>query len=524
MLVHLITAAALSAQPVNDPVVQNRLDRNPPAPKVRGAAPKRFTTVASAGADVAIRRIDFAGVEAPAGVAEAARSFIGRPATKAVLTALADALSSAYESSNIALYTVSIPDQDVRDGVIEVTLIEGFIGEVQVRAADGEHPLLRKRASKLAGQDPLLRSNFERQSALIQSIPGLTLESSFENPDGDNQVTLVVEPRQKRVEAAVGIDNRGPHLLGDTILQAGVDIYGTAVDGDRLALSAYATPNLRNYRAFDGSYAIPIGSDGLTLTAMFGKLWNRGRKIDIRGKATFAGVTLAYPLRRSAKSALDVSVGLDGVNSDNALFGSIFSTERTRALRGALAMVLASGKTTVQGSAVASKGQGILGADVGDTGADRNFGKLNLAAAIEHGFTPRLIGRASGLIQLTSSPLPASELFTVGGATIGRAFDSGLLSGDKGVGGFAEIAFRPIRTENFKTSEAYVFADAASLNSKRRPLSPRVAYDLASAGAGIRARFKDRMQFGVEYAAVLNRPSPAFGKKGRVSVFYSVLF
>jgi len=58
----------------------------------------------------------------------------------------------------------------------------------------------------------------------------------------------------------------------------------------------------------------------------------------------------------------------------------------------------------------------------------------------------------------------------------------------------------------------------------RRLTVPQQSFSLASAGIGARAKYKERMQFGVEGAAVLDRPYPAYRHKFRGSVYYTIQF
>lgn len=526
MLLALIAAAAVvQIEPGTNPVTDNRLDQRPPTPTTAPPADQPRASVQTAGSETPIQTIVFQGIEAPNRVAEAAAAFIGRPATRETLVELAGALSLAYERTDIALYTVIIPDQNFTDGVVVVELVEGWIDAASVKAAEGTRfDLLEARANRLIGEKPLSRRRFERQSALMQSIPGLKLDATFENPEGDDSVKLVLTPRQERVEGALGINNRGPHLLGNTIVQGGLDFYKLLTDGDQLSLSGYATYDFRHYRAIDGTYAIPIGADGLTLSATAGWLRTKARQVNIRGTAKFAGLTLTYSVLRRARHAADISFGIDGVNSNNALFGNVFATERSRAARLAAAFVAASEADNLEMSAAISKGLDALGARAGDTAADLDFTKFNAAAAYERTVAARLIGRMTVAGQFSRSRLPAAELWSVGGASIGRAFDTGILTGDRGVGGFAELAYRPIDRGAFEKSEAYVFADAATLRVNRRPTTPQQSFSLASAGAGVRATYKDRMQLGVEGAVVLDKPFAEYSKNFRLSVYYSVLF
>jgi len=525
LLLFAALQAATPAQPGSSPLTNERLDRRPPVPEVVQPAPDQIASVAAAGSDEPIRTIVFQGTEAPKAVADAASAFIGRPASRQTLVELAGALSRAYERTNVALYTVAIPDQDLSDGILAVELIEGWVDRVAVSDSSGRpNSLLEAYAQNLVGEKPLTRRRFERQSSLMQSIPGLELEAAMDNPEGDDSVQLTLTPRQKRAEGALGINNRGPNLLGNTVLQAGLDFYRLLMDGDQLSFSGYATPNFRNYRAVDATYAVPIGSTGLRLSATGGWIGTKARKIDAKGNAEFAGMTVSYPILREARRAADISFGVDGVNSNNALFGNIFSTERTRAARLAGAYVAATETSNLQLSATLSRGLDIFRSDVGDTGAQVGFTKVSATAAFEQRLAKRFFGRATAMAQYSKSRLPASELLSFGGAVIGRAFNTGIVTGDRGIGAVGELAFRPIRGGSFAKSELYAFVDAATLRLNRRLVFPSQKYSLASAGVGVRANYKEKMQFGMEAAKVLDKPFAGYDDEFRTSFYYSILF
>lgn len=520
----IIAAAALAQQSSASPYPQ-RPEQRPAAPRVVTPVQPPQASVEAQGSDQPIQTIVFDGTEAPARVAEAAKAFIGRAATRENLVDLAGALSRAYEKTDVALYTVSIPDQDFADGVVVVELAEGWVDRVQVKSAgDQRFPLLEKMASRMVGEKPLTRSRYDRQASLMQGLPGMQLEQAVENPEGDDSVQLIVTPRQRRAAVAFGINNRGPNLLGDLVLNAGLDFYRLATDGDQLSFTGAATPQPKHYRAIEASYAMPIGADGLRLTASGTWVGTKARRIDIRGEAKFAALNLTYPILRRAKQAADVSLGIDGVNSDNALFGNVFATEKTRALRASAVYVSASEQHNLTANVIASKGLDVFGAEVTQPNGEVGFSKINGGATFEHMLVPRLLGRVNATGQLSGDRLPAAELFSIGGPAIGRALDTGILTGDRGVGGFAELAFRPVSAEDFQKSELYLFGDAGTLTIKRRGPSPRQSFDLASAGMGARLKWKDRIQLGLEGARVLDRPFASYDDDWRASFYYSVLF
>ena len=174
--------------------------------------------VTTQAASLSITGIRFTGAKAPGSVAVAAKAFRGKRATQQTLTELAGALSAGYERTDVALYTVAIPDQDFAGGVVSVHLTEGTIGKVVVAANPQAHSLLRRRLARLA-EKPLRRSAFERQITLAQAIPGLTVKTDFADPDATGTLVLTATPKQRGHRLTAGFTSRGVDLgaLGSSI-------------------------------------------------------------------------------------------------------------------------------------------------------------------------------------------------------------------------------------------------------------------------------------------------------------------
>ncbi|QDZ06652.1 ShlB/FhaC/HecB family hemolysin secretion/activation protein [Sphingomonas panacisoli] len=517
MLIALTAAAAI--QDRGSIIDRNRIDRPPPvaAPATSKPEPRAKVDVAPPRAAVPITGIRFVGNDAPAPVARAAQRFLGKPTDRETLQDLAAALSKAYGKSKVALYTVAIPDQDFAGGVVTVSLTEGRLASAAV-AGKGRYRQLRGRLAPLLGEQPLSRATFERQFRLVRAIPGLTIDPVFDDPKHDGALTLVVKPKQKHHKFALGFSNRGVDLLGTGQFDATAEFYGAAIDGDQLSFNASAARDFKQYRYASGSYAAPIGYSGLTASISGGYFETRPKNVPIVGRAKVAGAALSYPWLRSFHRSGDVSLGVDGINSDNAVLGNLVATERTRAVRLAASYADTREKRAIAVSGSVSKGLDVAGARVTAPFADATFLKVaaNASAA-------QAIGK-SGFIRLTASAqysrdrLPAAERYTLGGADIGRAFDTAILTGDRGAGGVAELAWRPIKSDRFGQSEVYTFIDGGVLAVLPRGPGVRTDYSLASAGLGVRARYRDKAELGLEAARSIKQPLPGRDDDWRLSV------
>jgi len=523
MMLLIALAMAAAMQDRGRIIDRDRIDRPPPVatPARPKEPPRAKVAIAPPRAAVPIKGIRFVGADAPSPVARAARKFLGKPTTTGTLQDLAAALSASYAKSDVALYTVAIPDQDFAEGVVTVILTEGRIANARI-AGDGRFPLLAARLAPLTKEKPLSRPTFERQLMLIRAIPGLTIEPAFDDPDGDGALVLTVKPKQRRHKFSLGFSNRGVDLLGAGQFDASAEFYRVAIDGDQLRIEGSAASDFRRYRYAGASYVAPLGSSGLTASASGGWFETRPKNSTVTGRAKVAGLALAYPLLRSFKRSADISLGLDGIDSDNAVLGNVVATERTRAVRLAASFADTRKTRAVSLSGSVSKGIDIAGARVTAPYAKIGFVKVAGTANAAQKIGKRGYLRITATGQYSGDRLPAAERFSLGGDLIGRAFPTSVLTGDRGAGGVAEFAWRPIGKGRLDQSEVYGFVDGGVLRVLPRGLTPASDYSLASAGVGFRARYLDKAELGLEAARAIKEPLPGQDDDWRLSVAWKL--
>ncbi|HEY0627938.1 MAG TPA: ShlB/FhaC/HecB family hemolysin secretion/activation protein [Sphingomicrobium sp.] len=523
LLLAALPAGALAQ--TSTPIDQNRVDRTPApsveVPKAPISSPAAATKV-DAGDETAppIRNILFEGSDVPQIVAQAAERFIGQAATRANLQALAAAMSDAYGRSPVALFTIAIPDQDLSAGDVRVLVAEGHVeavvlsGEVEGR----ELKRVRRYADRLTRERPTSRRTLERYLSLIQDIPGLKVQSELQMGEGPGGVRLILKLDYQRPTLSFAFDNRTTRLVDDGQFHATARGYQLLREGDETQINGTASVDFNDLLFVGLSHSTPIGHEGTRLALNAGFLRTRPDGSDRSGEARSAGITLSHPLIRSYRRNLTVSLALDGLNSENAAFGSLISTERSRAIRLAGAYAQASPRRIVSAGLTASKGIRIFDADVPAAIGDATFFKVNGRGTLDQAIGKQAAVRLRANGQWTKDPLPAVERFAVGGASVGRAFEVGLINADRGLGGLAELAWRPIRSGKLATSELYGFADYAAVRLLRRPGFDGRNFDLASAGVGGRLGWTDKAMIEVEFAHVLDDPFVGYDEDWRLSL------
>lgn len=488
----------------------------------RGVADVAPSTAPSA----AIRGIQFVGAEVPAVVAASTEPFLGRPADTATLKELAAAMTAAYKKSNVVLFTLAIPAQDLSDGVVQILIAEGYVRQV-ITAADGkeiEERRLRGYLKPVIGERPASRENYERGMMLARREEGFKVTPRLATlKDEPGAVALILNVEEKENGFAFGYDSRESRLIDAGRISASGFAYSTLRRGDALRGRLTLTPDGQQSRSASLQYSTPIGENGLKFTAAGAYQETRPSSVPVEGDANFLTANLTYPLRLDFNREISLSGAIDRTESTNTALGSVIADENVSAARlGARASWVSAKRSSTLGVTLAQ------GLDFGESntsvaGGDTEFTKINATASVVQMIGEDLYLRLKGTGQWTDDILPANERLMIGGIEYGRGFDNGLLSYDKGYSISFEPAWRPLDDGPFAKSEIYVFADYAdgsiTVNNITAP-----NFDLSSGGIGTRISYKDFATLGLEWAEPLSRPVPGLEDDGIFTVTWALRY
>ena len=505
----------------SDPVSQPEV---PPADTQAPGPPVAVEIAAEENAPP-IRSIDFAGASVPQVVAEAAYAFVGQRPTGSNIQALAEAMTEAYKRSDVALFTLAIPQQDLSDGKLTVRVAEGHIeaviltGETEGRS----HPLVVNYAEKLRSEKPLSRRTMERYISLMRDIPGLSVKSRMDLGRTPGGVRLILDLDYSKTKLTFSYDSRSTRLISGGQAEAKLEVPRLLRDGDQTIITAAASPNLSGLLFAGISHSTPLGGEGARLSLSFGHLETKPQDSMIEGAADSASLSVSYPFIRSYRSRLDLGFSADLIDSDNSALGSLIASEKVRALRASLGYNDRKAKQVIGGRLTLSQGIDALGASVLPSRGKASFRKVTGAASYNRQIGEEFFARLNVSGQYADDALPVSERFSVGGSRIGRAFERGLISADRGLGASLELAARPL-SGDFSRSEIYGFGDYAIAGFRPRPGTPAQTFDLASLGAGLRATWTEKVTVGVEGARVIDRPFATYEGNWRVTFYWALQF
>src|SRR3546814_798320 len=124
---------------------------------------------------------------------------------------------TAYEM-RISDWSSDVCSSDLVDGVVEISVVEGRLGQVTVQV-DPKAPIdearVRAMLAPLQPGQPLHRERYERAMLLLSDLPGLRVQSAIEPglEPGTTDLTVQVAPGD-RVRASVELDNYGTREVG----------------------------------------------------------------------------------------------------------------------------------------------------------------------------------------------------------------------------------------------------------------------------------------------------------------------
>jgi len=439
----------------------------------------------------------------------------GKAITVGELVAAADKVTAMYRAHGYALSFAFIPGQDFANGVVRVTIVEGYVAKVDVRGDTGNmDKRVRAMAAHIVGERPLTQATFERYTQLLGQLPGAKVSASVPAPTTtDGATTLVLDVTRKRYDLSYGLDFNHPGTQGVFSLTEN----GLTPLGEQLSV-ATLFPNGGSQRLYNVGWTEPFGSDGWQGKVDATRYWGTPDTdnqlpayLDHRLTQDRLALSALYPIRLSNSERLNLTLGTYASRQSdeyrNTQTGVTLALQSSvRVLNAELAWLKVSGKRSRQFSVGVFHGFDGLGAysravtnlpvqlaiPMPDVTFTRYTMSLALADPWPHGFGT--VFRAQG--QYSDNTLPSTEQINFGGPSFAYAYDPGDAAGDSGWAASGELNRGFTVASKWLTGlTPYVAYQTARVYlNGARPLIDR----LDSAALGVRA--SDGKHYSIDFA------------------------
>lgn len=409
--------------------------------------------------------------------------YIGRDVTLADLETLAQSITERYKARGYFLAQAIVPVQTVQDGIVEISVIEGRLGKVDIAVAP-DAPIAEQRVRDFLSAVPpgeaVNALAYERAMLLLSDQPGLRVSSALQEGVQPGTTDLSVEVNAApRWNFTAEADNHGTRESGRYRVGGSVRMNSPFGIGDNLDLRAMVS-NGNGLQFGRLAYEAPIGTHGLRvgvgLARVNYELGGDFVELGAQGRADVFDASLNYPLIRQRQHNLFLRLSADSKRLTDEFtavdysvrkrvqgLGLGWSWERRDDWLGggywASSGTLYRGRLTLRDADSLLADQGIYGHRT-----QGGFGKLSFQLSRLQSIVARHSLYLSLGGQWASKNLDASEKLGLGGARAVRAYPSGEALVDQGLIGIAE--WRWSVNEEFTP---FLFYDAARGRSVKNP-------------------------------------------------------
>jgi hemolysin activation/secretion protein len=457
-----------------------------------------------------LKAVDVAGASVVSGaaIAETYRPYIGRTVSQADLAEIAGKVSDLYRAAGYHLSRAIVPPQELKNGHVRLSVIEGAIVDVTLKGKGAEqfgiesllHPITDERPSRLR--------TLERQLLLVNERPGVRITDTALEEIGTSsgRFRLVVSVETWHIFTAQALDNLGTPAVGTLQAYSASAFNSYLVKGDSLGVNLSTVPDTPREMGFARlSYDAPIGHDGVRLgaTALYSEIWPGDYRRELRTRSQIETYELKasfVPIEtRRSSFWLTAAAGFSDVTERDSYGLTYRDHIRTVSLTADYKL-----QDKLDGwnylTLTWRQGLDVLGASrKGDDllsrlGASGDFSVIDLSLARYQRLSDIWSLKISASGQWASAPLLTSQQFYLGDA----AYGPGYYSGDNGFAGLLELRFdQTLPGRLLKGYQLYGFVDGGAVwNSD----SPGDVLSLASAGAGVRFFLADQFQAGLAVA------------------------
>ena len=463
----------------------------PPPPKVEVMEPK--------GPTLTVKSFTFTGnLLIPADqLVPLLASYVGRPLSFEELRNAAAEISLHYRRQGYVA-TVSVPKQEVKDGVVLLRVLESrFCGVTLDPASDGRiSPELLKQLithAMIPGAPTDMRL-LDRGLLLAGDLPGASVTGGLAAGTEEGRSDLVLLSRKTPLwSGSVSADNAGAHSTGSPRALASVALASPQGQGEQFSADLLKSEGARFGRV---GFGLPVGYEGSRLSLGASRMDYELVSPEfvaarLAGDSTSWNADYVRPLARSRVFNVNFTAGLESKAFRNTAAGTVVSDYE---IRTASAGFNANAYDGVLGGGVTSAN---LQWAVGELDLDGSPSKASVDATTRAGgrFQKLRLGLsrtqnvAEGLVlvgsfngQLASKNLDSAEKLFAGGVGGVRAYPVNEGAGDEGY-----VAALESRWQFATRWQAIAFVDHARLRVNAEPGYPGAAAVnyLSYEGAGL---------------------------------------
>ncbi len=417
-----------------------------PTPDVLPRAPEPRPALAAPGLKVVVKGFRISGntIYAEPVLLGTIADFVGKEQTIDGLNDAATKVRAYYRERGYFLSQAYLPQQEIKDGIVEIAVIEARAGKVAVNFKEGtrySESLVRGIVNAhLKEGDLITETGLETPLLLLNDFPNAVVTSEIKPSQtvGAADLTINVSDTEGWVSGSVDIDNYGNRFTGAIRTGLSLNISNPLALGDQFSYRAFVSDD--KFGFYRMAYTLPVGHWGTRVGFSYASFHYRLGK-DFLNTLTHGtgGVTTVFafhPFIRTRSSNLILQVAYEQKRLDDR--NEVRTTITDQNIVTSKVGLVGDFRDAVFGGGLNSYGYTITegSADFSGTIADPTvvgrFAKHNFEFRRLQKITDNATLLLSLSGQMGSKNLTSAERFSLGGASGVRAYPAGEALGDTG--------------------------------------------------------------------------------------------
>jgi hemolysin activation/secretion protein len=381
----------------------------------------------------------------------------GKELTMAQIKDICLLISREYREQGYLLAWAYVPPQEVRDGVVEIAIVEGKVDRIVV--GGNKHysrDFVSKHLGPLEGQPILSMDSLERALLILNDYPKMHAEATLKpgRDPGTTDIHIQVEDEYP-IQYGFDYDNFGTESVSEHRMGFSVDFLNLWYMGHEVSIRAVVGAEVENLQYGRIEYRMPVGANGFRINAMIGYMNYQatGGLFDViepNGEGPIYSLSASYPILKSRETVVTIEAGFSGRDIQQRVNDFRQSYDHIRSIFAGASLDLSdhlAGRTVLSAQMRYGLGEFMGGTMEDDEpsrpGASNEFSKFYASVMRIQRIVSGLFVIVKGTGQLTSDPLLASEQFGLGGAESVRGFPSYDYAGDWGYTASIELRLVP---------------------------------------------------------------------------------
>ncbi len=259
------------------------------------------------------------------------KPWIGREVDFASLQNAAALIVSLYQEDGV-LAKVEIPQQEVKNGIVMISVAEATLASVALRNqllanSVSQHAQKVVEATNPVGDFVDLKK-LDKAALLLNEIPGIHADLTLKPGRDPKETDVIIDVEEgKALDGSISVDNNGARSTGRARTVASMNMNGLAQRGDQVNLQAMHSQGSDYIRM---AYSEPLGPYGWRLGASVSDMKYQvisadSLALNAHGPASVRGLDLVGPLLKNREGSLSLQLTADDKRFHNETFAGVHS-------------------------------------------------------------------------------------------------------------------------------------------------------------------------------------------------------